>query len=75
LLCAVFGFVPQSPPGEGDVRIVYLLKRGTFYPFAPRDGHRRDNELELRIRSFVDGDLPIEKDLTQWMALWDLPVD
>jgi hypothetical protein len=35
LLCAVFGFVPKTPPGEGAVRLVYLLKQGTFYPFAP----------------------------------------
>lgn len=74
LLCAVFGFVPKSPPGDGDVRLVYLLKSGTFYPFAPRDGQRRDNELELRVRSLVNTDLPFEKDLTKWMALWGLPV-
>ncbi len=74
LLCAVFGFVPQHAPGEGDLRLVYLEKQGTFYPFAPRPGEQRDNELELRARSFLSGDLPIEPDLTRWMALWDLPV-
>ncbi len=74
LLCAVFGFVAARPPGEGDVRLVYLEKQGTFYPFAPRPGEQRDNELELRVRSFLAGDLPIEPDLTRWMALWDAPV-
>lgn len=74
LLCAVFGFVPKSPPGEGSVRMVYLLKQGTFYPFAPTAIDQRDNELELRVRSFIGDDLPMEKDLTRWMALWDLPV-
>ena len=74
LLCAVFGFVPTTPPGEGDVRLVYLLKQGTFYPFAPTGPDARNNELELRVKSFVGGDLPIEKDLSRWMALWNLPV-
>jgi hypothetical protein len=74
LLCAVFGFVPQSPPGEGSVRMVYLLKQGTFYPFAPTGKDQRDNELELRVRSFLEQDLVMEKDLTRWMALWNLPV-
>ena len=74
LLCAVFGFVPQTPPGDGAVRMVYLFKQGTFYPFAPTGPEQRDNELELRVRSFVGDDLPIEKDLSRWMALWNLPV-
>ncbi|MGA2295460.1 MAG: hypothetical protein ABSG24_09605 [Acidimicrobiales bacterium] len=74
LLCAVFGFVPQTPPGEGSVRLVYLLKQGTFYPFAPTGHEQRDNELELRVRSFLEEDLAMEKDLTRWMALWDVPV-
>ena len=74
LLCAVFGFVPKTPPGEGAVRLVYLFKTGTFYPFAPTGPNQRNNELELRVRSFVGSDLPIEKDLTKWMALWNLPV-
>ncbi|HEV3187519.1 MAG TPA: hypothetical protein VGZ04_05650 [Acidimicrobiales bacterium] len=74
LLCAVFGFVPKTPPGEGSVRIVYLLKQGTFYPFAPTGASQRNNELELRVKSFLGTDLPIEKDLSRWMALWNLPV-
>jgi hypothetical protein len=74
LLCAVFGFVPQTPPGEGSVRLVYLLKQGTFYPFAPTGPDQRDNELELRVKSFLGNDLVIEPDLSRWMALWNLPV-
>ncbi|MFY9784058.1 MAG: hypothetical protein WAK12_11065 [Acidimicrobiales bacterium] len=75
LLCAVFGFVPKTPPGEGSLRLVYLMKQGTFYPFAPTGPSQRDNELELRVRSFLSTDLPIEKDLSRWMALWNLPVN
>jgi hypothetical protein len=74
LLCAVFGFVPMTPPGEGAVRLVYLLKQGTFYPFAPMGTNQRNNELELRVRSFLSTDLVMEKDLSRWMALWNLPV-
>ena len=74
LLCAVFGFVPKTPPGEGSVRLVYLLKQGTFYPFAPTSASQRDNELELRVRSFIGDDLVMEKDLSRWMALWNVPV-
>jgi hypothetical protein len=74
LLCAVFGFVAKTPPGEGDLRLVYLMKQGTFYPFAPTGPEQRNNELELRVRSFLSTDLPIEPELSRWMALWDVPV-
>lgn len=74
LLCAVFGFIPKTPPGDGSVRLVYLLKQGTFYPFAPQGASQRDNELELRVKSFLGDDLPMEKDFSRWMALWNLPV-
>ena len=69
LLCSVFGF------GEASKRLylVYLYKRGTFYPFAPRDSDRRDNEEELRIRGIVSGDLAIEDDLTRWFPVWGVP--
>jgi hypothetical protein len=74
LLCSVFGF----REGDGAGRrcyLVYLYKRGTFYPFAPLGGERRDNELELRVKATLGGDLPIEPDLTRWFALWGLPLD
>ena len=34
----------------------------------------RDTELELRIRSMLGSDLPVEADLARWFPLWDLPV-
>jgi hypothetical protein len=74
LLCSVFAF----DAGEGSGRrfhLVYLYKRGTFYPFAPLDGERRDNELELRVKATLEGDLPIEPELSRWFALWGLPLD
>jgi hypothetical protein len=85
LLCSVFAFAaggsggledspPGTPPGK-RFHLVYLYKRGTFYPFAPLDGERRDNELELRVKATLDGDLPIEPELGRWFALWGLPLD
>jgi len=74
LLCAVFGFVDKTPPSEGDIRMVYLLKQGTWYPFAPTGKEQRNNELELRIKAFLETEIPMEKDLSRWMAIWDLPI-
>ncbi len=76
LLCSVFGVVPGAGADSTakPFYIVYLFKRGTFYPFAPVRKERRDNELELRVRSFLGSDLPVEPDLSRWFPLWDLPV-
>ncbi len=76
LLCSVFGLTPTADAGP-DVKalfLVYLYKRGTFYPFAPTGNEKRDNELELRIKSLLGTDLPVEGDLSRWFPLWDLPV-
>ena len=72
LLCSVFGFA--SPSGAERCHLVYLYKRGTFYPFAPRGDQRRDNELELRVRGALGNDLPVEPELSRWFALWGLPL-
>ena len=63
LLVSVFGFVPgpDAPDDARAFRLLYLFKRGTFYPFAPVDAEkeRRDTELELRIRSMVGRRPPV----------------
>lgn len=69
LLCSLVSF--ESP--KSRLALVYLYKRGTFYPFAPLTGERRDNALELQVKGAVEGDLKIEPDLTHWMALWGAP--
>ena len=78
LLVSVFGFVPgaDAPEDAKPFRLVYLFKRGTFYPFAPIAGEkeRRDTELELRVRTMVGADLPVESDLSRWFPMWDMPV-
>ncbi len=68
------GAGPDAGAGPDLVYLVYLFKRGTFYPFAPLGGQRRDSELELRLRSVLGSDLPLEPDLSRWFPLWDVPV-
>ncbi len=70
LLVTLVGFTGASGSRLG---IVYLYKRGTFYPFAPLPGERRDNALELQVRSAVGADLNIEPDLTRWFPVWGAP--
>jgi hypothetical protein len=70
LLCTLVGF----DDGRGKrLGIVYLYKRGTFYPFAPQSGERRDNALELQVRGAVGADLNIETDLSRWFPVWGAP--
>jgi PspA associated protein B len=54
--------------------LVYLFKRGTFYPFVPTGHEQRSTEEEFRLRSLVADDLAVEADLDRWFPLWDLPV-
>ncbi|MGW0708055.1 PspA-associated protein PspAB [Streptomyces sp. NPDC002643] len=73
LLCSVVGFEGADGARLG---LVYLYKRGTFYPFAPMaggDGQRRDGALELRIRAVLGDELRIEPELTRWFPIWGAP--
>ncbi|MFJ8633628.1 hypothetical protein [Streptomyces sp. NPDC093568] len=78
LLCSLAGFEKEGA-GEGGqgrrLALVYLYKRGTFYPFAPLPGaaERRDNPLELRVRAALANDLRIEQDLNRWFPVWGAP--
>lgn len=70
LLCSLVGF----EDAEGQVlALVYLYKRGTFYPFAPLPGEKRDSALELRIKAVLADDLRIEQDLARWFPVWGAP--
>jgi len=72
LLCSVFGMRPE--PGGRVAYLVYLYKRGTFYPFVPSGDHERDSVAELRLKATLGGELPIEPELERWYPLWDVPV-
>ncbi|MEU8540173.1 hypothetical protein AB0C52_09310 [Streptomyces sp. NPDC048717] len=80
LLCSLTVFHAEgterggSPLGH-DLALVYLYKRGTFYPFAPRsDGtESRNNTLELQVRGLLAGDLAMEPELERWFPVWGAP--
>ncbi|MEU0114346.1 hypothetical protein ABZ137_11590 [Streptomyces bobili] len=70
LLCSLVTF------HDAELRplaLVYLYKRGTFFPFAPLPGQKRDNPLELQVKATIKDDLRIEEDLTRWFPLWGAP--
>jgi hypothetical protein len=70
LLAAVFRFDNKLP-----VYLIYGFKRGAFWPFIPKgDAKERDNAEELELTAKLEGELPIEKDLTRWLALFDAPI-
>jgi hypothetical protein len=70
LLCTMTAYHDEAGRRLG---LVYLYKRGTFYPFAPTQSRQRDTELELRMRGLLDKELPVEKDLGRWFPVWDAP--
>ncbi|PZT75922.1 MULTISPECIES: PspA-associated protein PspAB [unclassified Streptomyces] len=72
LLCSLVAF--KDPAGRA-LALVYLYKRGTFYPFAPVPGaaERRDNQLELQVRATLADDLRVEPDLSRWFPVWGAP--
>jgi PspA associated protein B len=72
LLAALFAF----EGGERPTYLIYGFKRGTFWPFVPTgEGQERDNAEELRLRNELEGELPIEQDLTRWLGLFDAPLE
>ena len=70
LLCSLVAF---ADPAGHRLALVYLSKRGTFYPFLPLEGERRDNALELQVRGLLEAELPVERDLTRWFPVWGAP--
>jgi hypothetical protein len=70
LLCTLVAFRDSA---ERRLALVYLYKRGTFYPFAPLQGQNRDNALELQTKNVLGDDLKIEPDLTKWFPVWGAP--
>jgi len=70
LLCSLVGFRDTTGRSLG---LVYLFKQGTFYPFSPADGERRDSVLEMQVKSLVEGDLRLEPDTSRWFPVWGAP--
>lgn len=72
LLCSLAGFRDDA---DRRLALVYLYKRGTFFPFVPLPGtaQRRDNALELQVKAALTNDLRIEQDLSRWFPVWGAP--
>jgi hypothetical protein len=70
LLCSMVGFGDAAGHRLG---LVYLYKRGTFYPFAPTGPQSRDTLFERQVRDALTDDLRIEPDLDRWLPLWGAP--
>jgi hypothetical protein len=71
LLAAAFRFKGEREP----VYWIYGYKTGTFWPFVPTgEKQKRDNAHELELKAKLEHELPIEPDLSKWLALFDAPL-
>jgi hypothetical protein len=71
LLCTLVTFTASDDPHP--VGLVYLYKRGTWYPFVPTGPDKRDNARELQVRAVLGDDLKVEPDLSRWFPVWGAP--
>ena len=86
LLAAVFGFrrdesgasASNARTGTGGTRErdgdraywIYSFRRGAYYPFAPRNTSERNERVEFKLESVLDGELGLEPDKEYWYPLW-----
>jgi hypothetical protein len=71
LLAAPFRF----DGGKHPVYFIYGFQRNAFWPFVPMgEGKERDNAEELELKEKLEKDLPIEQNLSYWLALFDAPI-
>jgi hypothetical protein len=71
LLAAIFRFDGKEHP----VYFIYGYKRGAFWPFVPTGkDQERDNAVELKLKSELERELPIEEDLSRWFGMFDAPL-
>ena len=71
LLAAMFAFRDRDRPAY----LIYGYKTGTFWPFVPAGkDQERDNAEELRLKNVLEGELPMEPDLTRWLGLFNAPL-
>src|SRR3954447_25231751 len=70
LLCTLVVF---GGDGGVPVGLVYLYKRGTWYPFVPTGKDKRDNARELQVKATLGSDLKVEPDLSRWFPVYGAP--
>jgi len=70
LLAAAFKFDGAKDP----VYWIYGYKQGAFWPFIPTGERERDNAEELELKAKLEGELPVEGDLSRWFGLYGAPL-
>ena len=72
LLASIFDFNDGSTANY----LIYNYKLDKFYPFVPinEQQKRRDHDKELKIMSAVRDELPVEKDMSNWYPIWNIPI-
>ncbi len=66
LLAALFAFERDATTAYW----VYSFRRGAFYPFVPMGRHERDQRVEFKLETLLDGELTVEDDTTYWYPMW-----
>ena len=66
LLAALFAFERDGQTAYW----VYSFRRGAYYPFVPAGRRERDQRVEFKLESVLDGELFIEDDTAYWYPLW-----
>jgi hypothetical protein len=77
LLAAVFEFSDEGKNNSNKKHRQYLIynyKYNKFYPFVPIGQEIRNTEEEMRIMAEIADEVPLERDMTLWYPLWDLPL-
>ena len=75
LLAAAFKFEGSAFGSGHPVYWIYGFKTGTWWPFVPTgEKHERDNAQELELKAKLEKELPVEPDLSKWLALFDAPI-
>ena len=71
LLAAAFQFQYEGKQAYW----IYSYKQGKFYPFVLSGPQQRDNAAELRLSTLMEQEnIPVQKQLEQWYALWGIPL-
>jgi hypothetical protein len=75
LLAAAFRFESSASGSTHPVYWIYGFKTGTWWPFVPTGKQQeRDNAEELELKAKLEPELPVEPDLSKWLALFDAPI-
>lgn len=66
LLAALFSFERDDTTAYW----IYSFRRGAYYPFVPTGRRERDERIEFKLESNLDGELNTENDTAYWYPLW-----